>query len=94
MIQPVLRHRVVSWRQRKCLAATAILSLFGFGLIGLSAFDSHAPLLVWNVSASVPIGLYRTRQGPPFVAISSWPTRRSPSGNWPTTDTIFLKTCP
>jgi conjugative transfer signal peptidase TraF len=33
--------------------------LFGLSLIGLAALARPAPRLVWNASASAPIGLYR-----------------------------------
>lgn len=35
------------------------LSSFGLGLIGLASLARPAPWLVWNASASAPIGLYR-----------------------------------
>ena len=35
------------------------LALFGLGLIGLATLARPAPWLVWNASASAPIGLYR-----------------------------------
>jgi len=35
------------------------LALFGLGLIGLATLTRPAPWLVWNASASAPIGLYR-----------------------------------
>ena len=35
------------------------LALFGLGLVGLAALARPAPWLVWNASASAPIGLYR-----------------------------------
>ncbi|RAZ72888.1 S26 family signal peptidase [Mesorhizobium atlanticum] len=41
-------------RARKTLAAASI----GLGLIGFAAFAKPAPVLVWNGSASAPIGLY------------------------------------
>src|SRR5437016_5115480 len=63
MTQPVLTHSVQSWRQGKCSRAIPILGVFVLALIGLNAFDSHAPLLVWNTSASAPIGLYRVLSG-------------------------------
>ncbi|WP_287180114.1 signal peptidase I, partial [Mesorhizobium sp.] len=31
----------------------------GLGLIGLSAFVKPSPWLIWNASASAPVGLYR-----------------------------------
>lgn len=44
------------------LPLAAVLS--GVALIGMSAID-HAPLLVWNASASAPIGLYRVTHDAP-----------------------------
>jgi conjugative transfer signal peptidase TraF len=40
-----------------------ISTLFGLGLLALPALDFHAPLLVWNASASAPIGLYSVVAG-------------------------------
>lgn len=37
------------------------LAIAGIGLIGLSAVISPPPRLVWNASASAPIGLYSVR---------------------------------
>lgn len=37
-------------------------AIFGVALIGISAI-AHAPLLVWNASASAPIGFYRVVSG-------------------------------
>jgi conjugative transfer signal peptidase TraF len=37
--------------------------LFGLGLIGLAALGRPAPWLVWNASASAPIGFYRILPG-------------------------------
>ena len=39
--------------------------MFGLGLIGLAALGRPAPWLVWNASASAPIGLYRVLPGKP-----------------------------
>jgi len=39
--------------------AVLALTLFGLGLIGLATLARPAPRLVWNASASAPIGLYR-----------------------------------
>ncbi len=44
------------------LLATA---LAGVSIIGLSAFAKPTPWLVWNASASAPIGLYRVVPGVP-----------------------------
>jgi conjugative transfer signal peptidase TraF len=63
MIQPMFMDGERSRRRRKGPCAIPILTLFGLGLIGLDAFDRHAPLLVWNASASAPIGLYRVLSG-------------------------------
>ncbi|HKN29956.1 MAG TPA: S26 family signal peptidase [Roseiarcus sp.] len=38
--------------------ATLAITLLGVGVTALTQFDGHPPWLVWNASASVPIGLY------------------------------------
>ncbi|MDG4882017.1 S26 family signal peptidase [Mesorhizobium sp. WSM4884] len=48
-------------RARKVIAATAI----GLGLLAFTAFTKPTPWLVWNASASAPIGLYRVVAGTP-----------------------------
>ncbi|CDX12619.1 Peptidase S26, conserved region [Mesorhizobium plurifarium] len=48
-------------RARKVIACSAI----GLGLIGFSAFAKPSPWLVWNASASAPVGLYRVVAGNP-----------------------------
>jgi conjugative transfer signal peptidase TraF len=48
-------------RWRGALAFT----LLGFALLGLAALARPTPLLVWNTSASAPIGLYRVVPGAP-----------------------------
>ena len=55
------RRRRVRRRPRTVLA----LTLFGLGLIGLATLARPAPWLVWNSSASAPIGLYRVLPGKP-----------------------------
>ena len=55
----VKRRRRVRRRPRTVLA----LTLFGLGLIGLATLARPAPWLVWNASASAPIGLYRILPG-------------------------------
>jgi conjugative transfer signal peptidase TraF len=55
------RRRRVRRRPRTVLAIT----LFGLGLIGLATLARPAPWLVWNASASAPIGLYRVLPGKP-----------------------------
>ncbi|WP_027038491.1 S26 family signal peptidase [Mesorhizobium ciceri] len=48
-------------RARKTIAAAAI----GLALIGFAGLAQPAPWLVWNASASAPIGLYRVAAGAP-----------------------------
>jgi type IV secretory pathway protease TraF len=55
ILTPAKRRRRGRGRPRAVLA----LSLLGLGLIGLAALARPAPRLVWNASASAPIGLYR-----------------------------------
>lgn len=52
-------------RRRACHSPGAILTFgaLGLGLIGFSIVADPAPALVWNVSASAPIGLYRVVSG-------------------------------
>jgi conjugative transfer signal peptidase TraF len=59
ILTPAKRRRRVRRRPRAVLA----LTLFGLGLIGFAALVRPAPWLVWNVSASAPIGLYRVLPG-------------------------------
>lgn len=42
-----------------------LFGVVGLGLIGSAAFVSPTPQLVWNASASAPIGLYRVVSGAP-----------------------------
>ncbi|TPI13050.1 S26 family signal peptidase [Mesorhizobium sp. B4-1-3] len=48
-------------RARKAISATAI----GLGLLAFTVFARPSPVLVWNASASAPIGLYRVVAGAP-----------------------------
>ena len=50
-------------RGRRRPRAVLALTLFGLGLIGFATLARPAPWLVWNASASAPIGLYRVLQG-------------------------------
>lgn len=50
-------------RGRERPRAVLALTLFGLGLIGLAALARPAPWLVWNASASAPMGLYRVLPG-------------------------------
>jgi conjugative transfer signal peptidase TraF len=48
-------------RARKTIAIAAI----GLGLLGFTTFAKPTPWLIWNASASAPIGLYRVAAGTP-----------------------------
>lgn len=52
-------------RMRKNPRVALALGALGLGLIGFSAFADPPPMLVWNASASAPIGLYRVVPGAP-----------------------------
>lgn len=59
MTEGFLTSTVRGLRRRKSRRATLILALFGLGMTGLATLMRPTPLLVWNASASAPIGLYR-----------------------------------
>lgn len=59
MIGRILMRAGRRRRGRERPRAVLALTLFGLGLIGLAALARPAPWLVWNASASAPIGLYR-----------------------------------
>lgn len=65
MIEQVFRHTQRPRRGRRRPRAVLALALLGLGLIGLAALARPAPWLVWNASASAPIGLYRVLPGKP-----------------------------
>lgn len=48
-------------------ATTIIVSMTALVLLGASSTNDRSPLLVWNASASVPIGLYWISASPPVV---------------------------
>ena len=50
---------------KKPAALLLATALAGASLIGFSAFAKPTPWLVWNASASAPIGLYRVLPGAP-----------------------------
>lgn len=51
-------------RGRKHPRATLALGFAGLGLIGFAALADPAPSLVWNATASAPLGLYYRVSGP------------------------------
>jgi conjugative transfer signal peptidase TraF len=59
----------------KCPVALG-LAVGGVALLGLSALPTPRPWLVWNPSASAPIGLYRVVAGP--VGRGDWVLVRPP----------------
>lgn len=59
--RPVSRLR--RRRARHSPSAILVSGVFGLGLIGFSVVADPAPTLVWNASASAPIGLYRVMPG-------------------------------
>ncbi|MER8515641.1 signal peptidase I [Mesorhizobium sp. M1060] len=44
---------------------TIVVATIGLGLIGFAAFGKPSPWLVWNASASAPVGLYRVASRSP-----------------------------
>ncbi|MGK2942264.1 MAG: S26 family signal peptidase [Immundisolibacter sp.] len=58
-ITPPCRARHPRWRSR----ATAAISVLGAAAIGFPALIHPAPRLVWNASASAPVGLYLVQPG-------------------------------
>src|SRR5215510_3209158 len=63
MIGRILTRAKRRQRRRGRPRAVLIPALLGLGLIGLAALARQAPWLVWNASASAPIGLYRVLSG-------------------------------
>lgn len=63
MIVPCFTRTERRRRVRRCPRAILALSLLGIGLIGLATLARPAPRLVWNASASAPIGFYRVLPG-------------------------------
>ncbi|OWK18952.1 conjugal transfer protein [Mesorhizobium amorphae CCBAU 01583] len=58
--------RLIGSRLRRIRARnTIIIAAFGLGLIGFADFVKPSPWLVWNASASAPVGLYRIAAGSP-----------------------------
>ena len=65
MIERFLTRAKRRRRGRRRPRAVLALALLGLGLIGLATLARPAPWLVWNASASAPIGLYRVLPGKP-----------------------------
>ena len=61
-------YELVPLRRRRGHRPRAILALglLGLGAIGLPLLGRPAPLLIYNASASAPIGLYRVRPADPI----------------------------
>jgi len=49
---------MTTWRRRR--AAPVVATLAGLGLIAVPAVAEWQPRIIWNASASVPLGLYAT----------------------------------
>ncbi len=65
MMERLLTRTKRRRRGRRRPRAVLALSLLGLSLIGLAALARPAPWLVWNASASAPVGLYRVLPGKP-----------------------------
>lgn len=61
-VRPVSRLRS---RALKTPRVELLFGVIGLGLICSAPFVSPTPILVWNASASAPIGLYRVISGAP-----------------------------
>ena len=59
------RRRAALARRRR-LRRYGALATLGAAVLGLTTAWSPAPLLVWNASASAPLGLYRVRPSAPI----------------------------
>ncbi|RRH92166.1 S26 family signal peptidase [Mesorhizobium tamadayense] len=58
--------RLIGTRLRRIRAQKTIaIATIGLGLIGFTALAKPTPWLVWNASASAPVGLYRFAVGAP-----------------------------
>lgn len=66
MIAPRLFRLERRRRGRKRPRSILALTLVGLGCVGLTALTRPAPELVWNASASAPIGLYRVLSEAPI----------------------------
>lgn len=65
----------VTWRN----ATTLVILITGLALLCAPSVQSRSPLLIWNGSASVPIGLYRVYEDEP--AVGSLALVRSPGAS-------------
>jgi conjugative transfer signal peptidase TraF len=57
-----LKRRKGAWTNPRTVVG---LGAAGLGLIAFAAFADPTPQLVWNASASAPLGLYRVVSAPP-----------------------------
>lgn len=65
MREPIFRPvRQRRGRRRSC--AILALGLAGLGLLGFAAFARPTPLIIYNASASAPIGFYRVLSAEPI----------------------------
>jgi conjugative transfer signal peptidase TraF len=63
MIERPFRRAQRRRRGRRRPRTVLAFTLFGLGLIGLATLARQAPWLIWNASASAPVGLYRVLPG-------------------------------
>jgi conjugative transfer signal peptidase TraF len=61
IFRPVRRRR-----GRRCPRAILAAALAGLGLLGCAAFARPTPLIIYNASASAPIGFYRVLPAEPI----------------------------
>lgn len=60
-------HLIGSHLRRIRARKTIAMATMGLALIGFAAFGKPSPWLVWNASASAPVGLYRVASGSPAL---------------------------
>lgn len=69
-------------RRKWAIATTTAASLFGASFVAIAVFDP-LPRLVWNASASAPLGLYRIRpDSDPAVGVLVVVTPPLPLARW------------
>ncbi|MCR4265847.1 S26 family signal peptidase [Nitratireductor sp. ZSWI3] len=65
MSRPPSIRLIGSRLSRARVLKTIAVASIGLGLIGFTAFADPSPRLVWNASASAPVGLYRVGRDAP-----------------------------